>query len=83
MRSVWRKLNRLKYFGHVNRICADKVPKRTFAIKEKKVDIILDVTERNADRIIPSYCHLPVSRISLVDRCDSLGSCKPHFFFNY
>jgi hypothetical protein len=27
--------------------------------------------------IIPSYCHLPVSCRSLVDRCGSLGSCKP------
>ena len=28
--------------------------------------------------IIPSYCLLPISCRSLVDRCVSLGSCKPH-----
>ena len=40
-----------------------------------KVDI-LDLSERNANRIIPLCCYLPVSCRSLVDRCDSLGSCK-------
>ena len=29
--------------------------------------------------IIPSYSHLPASCKSLVDRCGSLGSFKPHF----
>ena len=41
----------------------------------KKADIVrLD----GVNHIIPSYCHLQVSCRSLVDRCDSLGSCKPH-----
>ena len=43
------------------------------------------MTEHNANHIIPSYCHLPVSWGSLVDRCGSLGSCKPQiylFFLN-
>ena len=35
------------------------------------------MTERNANHIIPSYCYLPVSCRSLVDRCGSPGSCKP------
>ena len=38
---------------------------------------LLDLAERNANHIIPSCCHLPVSYRSLVDRCGSLGSCKP------
>ena len=38
---------------------------------------LLDLTERNANHIVPSYCHLPVSCRSQVDRCGSLGSCKP------
>ena len=38
---------------------------------------LLDLTERDDNNIIPSYCHLPVSCWSLVDRCGSLGSCKP------
>ena len=38
---------------------------------------LVDLTERNANHIIPSYCHLPVSCRSLVDRCGCLGSCKP------
>ena len=39
---------------------------------------------RNANHIIPSYCYLPVSCRSLVDRCGSFGICKPQilFFFN-
>ena len=39
------------------------------------------LTERNANHIIPSYCHLPVSCRSLVDRCSSLGSSKPQIYF--
>ena len=38
---------------------------------------IMDLTERNAKHMIPSYCHLPVSWRSLVDRCGSFVSCKP------
>ena len=38
---------------------------------------LLDLTERNANHIIPSCCHLSVSCWSIVDRCGSLGSCKP------
>ena len=38
---------------------------------------LLDLTERNANLIIPSCCHLPISCRSLVDRCGSRGSCKP------
>ena len=34
------------------------------------------MTERNANYIIPSCCHLPVSCRNLVDRCGSLGSFK-------
>ena len=42
----------------------------------KKVDIIR-LAERNDIHIIPSYCHLPVSCRSLVDRCGSPRSWKP------
>ena len=38
---------------------------------------LLDLTVRNGNHIIPSYCHLPVSCRNLGDRCVSLGSCKP------
>ena len=37
---------------------------------------LIDLMERNANYIIPSYCYLPVSCRSLVDRCGSLGSWK-------
>ena len=37
----------------------------------------------NANHIIPSCFHLPVSCRSLVDRCDSIGSCKPQIWFDY
>ena len=37
---------------------------------------LIDLTERNANHIIPSYCHLPVICTSLVDRYGYLGSCK-------
>ena len=45
----------------------------------------MDLTECNANYIIPSYCYLPVSCRSLVDRCGSPGSCKPqiYFFLNF
>ena len=36
--------------------------------------------EHNANHIISSYGHLPVSCISLVDWCGSLGSCKPQMY---
>ena len=39
--------------------------------------IIVDMPESNANHINQSCCHLPVSCRSLVDRCGSLGSCKP------
>ena len=38
---------------------------------------LLDLTDRNANHINLSCCHLPVSCRSLVDRCGFLGSCKP------
>ena len=38
---------------------------------------LIDLMERNANHIIPSYCYLPASCRSLTDRCGSLGSCKP------
>ena len=40
-----------------------------------------NLTESRVDKIIPSCCHLPVSCRSLVERCDSLGSCKPQIYF--
>ena len=45
----------------------------------------LDLTEHNANHIIQLYCHLPVSYRSLVDRCGSIGSCKPQIllFFKF
>ena len=43
----------------------------------RKVDL-LHLKEHNANHITPSYCYLPVGCRSLVDRCGSLGSCKPH-----
>ena len=39
--------------------------------------------ERNANHIIPSYCYLQVSCRSLVDRCSSVGSCKPQIYYYY
>ena len=42
---------------------------------------LIDLTGRNANHIIPSCCHLPVSCRSLVDRCGSPGSCKPQIFY--
>ena len=41
----------------------------------------LDLMEHYANHIIPSYSHLPVSCWSLVDRCGSLGSCKPQIYY--
>ena len=38
---------------------------------------LLDLTERNANHIIPSYCHRSVSCRRIVDRYGPLGSCKP------
>ena len=50
------------------------------------LEVLIDVTERNTNHIIPSYCYLPVSCRNLVHRCGSLGSCKSQiyyfFFFN-
>ena len=43
--------------------------------------LIGDLTERNANHIIPSCCHLPVSCRSLVDRFGSPGSCRPQIVF--
>ena len=46
----------------------------------KKVDIsLIDLNEHNANRIIPSYCHLLVCYRNL-DRYDSLGNSKPQIF---
>ena len=39
---------------------------------------LLDLTERDANHIIPSYFHLTDSCRSPVDWCGSLGSCKPY-----
>ena len=38
---------------------------------------LIDLTKRNNNHITSSYCHWAVSCRSLVDRCGSLGSCKP------
>ena len=38
---------------------------------------LIDLTERNANHIIPSYSHLQVSCRSLVDRYGSSRSSKP------
>ena len=43
----------------------------------------MDLTERNANHIIPLYCYLLVSCRGLVDRCGSPGSCKPQIKFNF
>ena len=40
----------------------------------------LDLTERNANHIIPSYCNLPVSSRSLVDLFVFLGSFIPQIY---
>ena len=42
-----------------------------------RMSTLLDLTERNANHIIPSYCSLQLSCRSLVDRRGSLRSCKP------
>ena len=39
-------------------------------------DLKVYLMERNANLIVPSYLHLQVSYRSLVDWCESLGSCK-------
>ena len=41
---------------------------------------LLDLLERNVNRIIPSCCHLTVSCRSLVDRCGSLGNWKTQIY---
>ena len=41
------------------------------------------MTERNANHIIPSCCHLPASCRCLLDRCGSLGSCKPQIYLDF
>ena len=46
---------------------ADLIRKSTF----------MDLRKRNANHIIPSFCHQPFICRSLVDRCSSLGSYKP------
>ena len=54
------------------------------SINKKKISLIsccYDLSERNANDIIPSYCHLPASCRSLVDRWGSLGSCKSQIYF--
>ena len=43
---------------------------------------LIVLTERNANHIIASNCYLPVSYRSLVNRCGSLGICKPQIFKN-
>ena len=44
---------------------------------------LIELMERNAKDIIPSYCQVTVSRRSPVHRCGSFGSCKPEIqFFN-
>ena len=45
-----------------------------------KILTLLDLTEHNANHIIPSYCHLPVSCRSLFDRCGSIGSCNSQIY---
>ena len=39
---------------------------------------MIELIMMNANHIIPSFCHLPVICRSLVGRCGSSGSCKPH-----
>ena len=41
-----------------------------------------DWENRHSNHIIPSYFHLPISCRSLVDRCGSLGSFKPHLILD-
>jgi hypothetical protein len=50
-----------------------------FTIKERRKQHNKDVEfgRTNISATKPSYCHLPVSCRSLVDRCGSLGSCMP------
>ena len=49
----------------------------------RKLGWLLDweVAERNANHIVPSYCHLPLSCRNLVDRCGYVESCKPQINF--
>ena len=51
-----------------------------YNFKTLRKSTLIDLMERNANHIIPSYCYLPVSCRSLVDRCGSSGSCKPQIF---
>ena len=43
--------------------------------------LFIPVYQSHAVNSLPSYCHLPVSCRSLVDRCGSFGSCKPQSYF--
>ena len=71
------KSRRLRWAGHVARM---EEGTSAFTILISK-PTLLYLTERNANHIFPSCCALPVSYRSLVDRCGSLGSCKPQISF--
>ena len=81
------KSRRLRCAGHIARV---EESRSTFKILTGKPtgkriwlrkSTLIDLTERSANHIIPSYCYLPVSCRSLVDRCGSPGSCKPQIYF--
>ena len=46
-------------------------------LKAKFSSTLLELQGHKANHIIPSYCHLPISRRSLVFRYDTLGKFKP------
>ena len=47
-----------------------------YLLTERK-SILIDLTKRNANHIIPSYFHPPVGYRGLVQRCGFTGACKP------
>ena len=53
----------------------------TYLIEKQRIwlrnSTLLYLTERNVNHI----CYLPVSCRSIVDRCGSLGTCKPQIYF--
>ena len=44
---------------------------------------LIGLAKRNANHITPSYCYLPLSCRSIIDRCGLLGICKPQIAFQF
>ena len=75
--NSYEKVKTFKYFGSLLTNQNSIQEEIKCRLKAGNACYDSDLTERNANHIIPSYCCLPVSSRSLVNRCGSLGSCKP------